>query len=386
MTFVDILLAVFAVLLLAAFLSCLKRPRTVEIPFFDDKFFGKSPDPLCVSRRDGRLLRVNRTLSEALGYDAAELLSTSLFDLVHPDDRERTISELRELRGESSIVSFENRLACKDGSVRYLSWRLFLSLDGDIYGVAQDKTDQVLREESLRELNDDLEQLLYIASHDLREPLVGAAGFISLVTTKYSDSLKPEASDFLKEALDGIRLMEKKIDDLLLLSRAGRIDTDEHFHMAGAIRDAMASLNGRLTDVEVVLEMNEDEDQVVGSRVMVGQVIQNILGNALKYRSSDRSLRVALRVARDGRFVKVSISDNGIGFDPHQAERVFQAFQRLHSSDSPYSGTGIGLALCRKIVTRHGGSIWAESVEGRGSTFHFTLPARKDGEDGHPAD
>lgn len=388
MTVVDIIMAAVAAFSIAALIACMRRPRTVEAPFFDDKFFRRSLDPLCVVRRDGRILRVNRALAEALGYDVDDLLATSFYDLVHSDDRGRTISGLRGLGNSPSIISFENQLSCRDGSVRHLSWRFFPSPDGDVYGMAQDKTDQVLREESLRELNDDLEQLLYIASHDLREPLVGAAGFISLVMTKYSGSLKPEAADFLKEALDGIRLMEKKIDDLLLLSRAGHIGTDENFLISDAIRDAMASLNGRLLDVEVSLDMDEDADadRVVGSRVMVGQVVQNILGNALKYRSSDRSLRVSVRVVRDGRFVKASISDNGIGFDPRQAERVFQAFQRLHSSDSPYSGTGIGLALCRKIVTRHGGSIWAESVEGKGSTFHFTIPARKDGEDGNLAD
>lgn len=386
MTAVDIALAAVAALSVVALFFCMRRPRTVDAPFFDDKFFRRSLDPLCVVRRDGRILRVNRALADALGHEVDDLLATSFFDLVHPDDRSQSVSGLRGLGGSPSVISFENRLSCRDGSVRHLSWRFFPSPDGDVYGMAQDKTDQVLREESLRELNDDLEQLLYIASHDLREPLVGAAGFISLVMTKYSSSLKPEAADFLREALDGIRLMEKKIDDLLLLSRAGRIGTDENFHVSGAVRDAMAALNGRLADVDVSLDMDESEDQVVGSRVMVGQVVQNILGNALKYRSSDRSLKMSVRVVRDGRFVKASISDNGIGFDPHQAERIFQAFQRLHSSDSPYSGTGIGLALCRKIVTRHGGSIWAESVEGKGSTFHFTIPARKDGEDGNPSD
>ena len=383
---VDAILLMFAAILLTALVSCVRRPPPREAPFFDDRFFNRSPDPLCVIGRDGRFRRVSRSFAETLGYGASALLDSLMTDFVHPDDRDSAVSELGEVTTDGAgISSFEARFSCEDGSVRHLCWRFFPYPDG-IYGIAQDKTDQTLREEHLRELNDDLEQLLYIASHDLREPLVGAAGFISLVISKYQDSMQSEASDFLKEALDGIRLMEKKIDDLLLLSRAGRIGTDEHFHILDAVQDAMASLNGRLSDVGMYLDMDRACDQVVGSRVMIGQVIQNIIGNALKYRSSDRSLRISMRAVRDGRFLKVSIADNGIGFDPHHAERIFQAFQRLHSSDSPYSGTGIGLALCRKIVTRHGGSIWAESVEGKGSTFHFTLPARKDGEDEHPAD
>jgi len=326
MTSDDIALAAVATLSLIALFFCMRRPRTVDVPFFDDKFFRRYLDPLCVIKKDGHILRVNMALAKSLGYQVDDLLALSLFDLVHPDDRKQIVSGLNGLGIGPSVVSFDNRMLCRDGFVRHLSWQFFPSLDGDIYGMAQDKTDQILREESLRELNDDLEQLLYIASHDLREPLVGAAGFISLVTTKYPDSLKPEAFDFLHEALNGIRFMEKKIDDLLLLSRAGRIGTDEHFHVSEATQDAMVSFNGRLTDVDVSVDVDIDTDQVTGSRVMVGQVIQNILGNALKYRSLDRSLKVVVKIIQDGRFVKVSISDNGIGFDPHQAERVFQAF------------------------------------------------------------
>lgn len=239
------------------------------------------------------------------------------------------------------------------------------------------------REAYLRGLNDDLEQLLYIASHDLREPLVGAAGFISLVMTKYADSLPPEAIEFLKEAMDGTHLMERKIDDLLLLSRTGKIDTNQLFLISDAVSDALASLNGNMKGAELSIDYFDSECLIIGSRVMVGDVIQNLLGNALKYRSLDRSLCVNVIAKRECDFMKVTVSDNGIGFDPNQSERIFQAFQRLHSSDSPYSGTGIGLALCRKIVVRHGGSIWAESEEGKGSTFSFTIPVFKDDKDEH---
>jgi len=240
------------------------------------------------------------------------------------------------------------------------------------------------RESYLRDLNEDLEQLLSIASHDLREPLVGAAGFISLVISRYSKSLEKEAVEFLEEALNGTRLMERKIDDLLLLSRAGRVEADQHFTISSAFNDAMESLNGRLTDVEIRSDFKFCDNAVIGSRVMVGQVIQNIIGNAIKYKSLNRPLKITLKTDRYGNFIKVSISDNGIGFDPRQSDRIFQAFQRLHASDSRYSGTGIGLAICRKIVTKHGGAIWATSKVDHGSTFYFTIPVGQHDDFGNP--
>ncbi|HED06067.1 MAG TPA: hypothetical protein ENI61_05220 [Ignavibacteria bacterium] len=242
---------------------------------------------------------------------------------------------------------------------------------------------QSSRESYLRDLNEDLEQLLSIASHDLREPLVGAAGFISLVISRYTKSLEKEAVEFLEEALNGTRLMERKIDDLLLLSRSGRVETDQYFTISDAFNDAIASLNGHMTDIEIHSNFKLCNDEVVGSRVMVGQVIQNIMGNAIKYKSLSRKLKISLITERYGNFVKVSISDNGIGFDPRQSDRIFQAFQRLHTSDSRYSGTGIGLAICRKIVTKHGGAIWAESKEDFGSTFSFTIPVNQHDNFGH---
>lgn len=236
----------------------------------------------------------------------------------------------------------------------------------------------------LRELNDDLEQLLYIASHDLREPLVGAAGFISLIKRK-NPSLDAETTEFLDDALGGLKMMEAKIDDLLTLSRAGRDALREPFVLSDAVRSGWAFLNGQTQRAGASLSIEEADVLVLGTRTMMEQVFQNLFTNALKYSDPDRPPTVVVSVELAGKMALVSVSDNGIGFNQEHAERIFQPFQRLHTSDSSYPGTGIGLALVRKIVVKLGGEVWAKSVPGKGSTFYLTIPLAEYGDQSrHP--
>jgi signal transduction histidine kinase len=233
----------------------------------------------------------------------------------------------------------------------------------------------------LRELNDDLEQLLYIASHDLREPLVGAAGFISLIKRKRPD-LDDETVEFLDEAISGMRLMEAKIDDLLTLSRAGRDALREPFLLSDAVRSGWALLNGQTRAAGAKLTVDGADVMVLGTKTMVEQVFQNLFTNALKYSRPGHPPDVRVTAEPSGRMVQVAVADNGIGFSQDHADRIFQPFQRLHTSDSEYPGTGIGLALVRKIVVKLGGEAWAKSVPGEGSTFYLTIPLAEHGEQG----
>lgn len=343
------------------------------------KYFTSSKDMLIILSSYDKILKCNDRLSKVTGYSMKELEGESIFKIIYPDDIDKITYALND---ESKPgIDLENRLICSDGSVKYVSWRGTRNKDNYLFIRIIDLTDSVLREQHLRELNDDLEQLLYIASHDLREPLVGSAGFISLVISRNSSELSKEAKEFLTDALDGISLMEKKIDDLLLLSRVGRDFTDGHFHINDAFEASIRVLNGRLKDANIVSNLHEIPFHVKGNLTVISQVFQNLISNAYKYRDKNRPLNININYSVHGSVLMVTIKDNGIGFDQAHSERIFLPFQRLHTSESEYSGTGIGLALCRKIITKHGGIIQVESKLGEGSTFHFTLPVSKDSED-----
>lgn len=229
-------------------------------------------------------------------------------------------------------------------------------------------------ERQLRDLNEDLEQLLHIASHDLREPLVGAAGFISLIKRKKGDSLDDETLEFLDEALASLSLMGNKIDDLLMLSRAGRDAAVGSLVLEDAVNSGWALLNGQTHESAAVLSVSGADVRVRGVKTMVDQVFQNLFANSLKYARPGIPPRISVSVEPRNGFVLASVRDNGIGFSQDQADRIFKPFQRLHASDSRYPGTGIGLAIVRKVMIKLGGDIQAKSVPGEGSTFYLTFP------------
>ena len=346
------------------------------------KYFMASKDMLILMDSEDMILKVNDKLTNATGHTQEDLEGKSITKIIHPDDIQSVVQEFLDIKSEvKPNIDLENRLICTDGSIKYVSWRGTMNEDGYFYIRILDLTDSVLREQHLRELNDDLEQLLYIASHDLREPLVGSAGFVSLVMSKYSSSLNDEAKEFLTDALGGISLMEKKIDDLLLLSRVGRNFTDDSFYINDSFDEAIKVLNGRLKDVKITSSLDEITSYVKGNQIMISQVFQNLISNAFKYRNREVDPCIDISHSIQNNVLTVSIHDNGIGFDQEHSDRIFLPFQRLHSDESEYPGTGIGLALCKKIISKHNGNIWVESKLGEGSTFYFTLTMRKDSED-----
>ena len=224
----------------------------------------------------------------------------------------------------------------------------------------------------LRESNERLEQFAYIASHDLQEPLRMISNYLQLLEGRYSDELDEDARDFIDFAVDGAERMKEMINDLLAYSR---VETEaepmEPVDSEAAVSNALDDLRLRIeeNDAEIVVG---DLPTVVADGNQLEQVFQNLVSNALKYRGEDPP-RVEIDAERgDGEWL-FRVSDNGIGIDPAHVDRIFEVFKRLHTTEE-YPGTGIGLALCEKIVDRHGGRIWVESEEGEGSTFWFTVP------------
>ncbi|WP_447007610.1 sensor histidine kinase [Saccharothrix isguenensis] len=234
--------------------------------------------------------------------------------------------------------------------------------------------------EELRRSNAELEQFAYVASHDLQEPLRKVASFCQLLERRYSGELDERGEQYLKFAVDGAKRMQVLINDLLAFSRVGRmsreqtlVDCDE---LVAQVLDNHSEVIER---TEATVEV-ADLPTVRGEASLLGGVFGNLISNALKFHGSEPP-HVRVDVERTGAFWTFTVSDNGIGIDPEYAERIFVIFQRLHHKDD-YPGTGIGLAMCRKIIEYHGGTIWLETTgqDDAGTTFKFTLPAVEDDE------
>ena len=227
--------------------------------------------------------------------------------------------------------------------------------------------------EKLARSNEDLEQFAYVASHDLQEPLRMVASYVQLLARRYEGELDADANDFIHFAVDGAVRMRRLINDLLTYSRVGTQGKEL------SPTDSGAALAQSVNDLKVTIEesgtlvTHDPLPTVMADLPQLGQLFQNLIGNAIKFRGNEPP-RVHISASHNGSGWIFSVRDNGIGIAPEYSERIFIIFQRLHSRQE-YAGTGIGLAICKKIVERHGGHIWVESEVGKGATFYFSLPA-----------
>jgi PAS domain S-box-containing protein len=309
--------------------------------------------------------------------------------LLHSDDRERVRQDIAAaLRGERSYET-DYRVMLSDGSYRHIGARARVFTDEQgtplrMAGTCLDITERIKAEEKLRTLNEDLtrsnrdlEQFAYIASHDLQEPLRMVASYTQLLERRYGGQLDQDARDFIGFAVDGANRMQRLIQDLLTFSRIttrGQPLTplDSHDPLGEAIANLQTAIQENGT-----LVTNGELPRVMGDRGQLVQVFQNLIANAVKFHRPEEPPRIHVSAERTGVFWTFRVADNGIGIDPKYFNQVFQVFQRLHTR-SEYPGTGIGLAICRRTIERHGGRIWVESEPGKGSTFFFTLPASPD--------
>jgi light-regulated signal transduction histidine kinase (bacteriophytochrome) len=264
-------------------------------------------------------------------------------------------------------------------------WTLKKDSSGKAIGIlviTRDITEKQKAEEELKSysaklerLNRELQDFAFIASHDLQEPLRKIVAFSDLLKNKYGDSLSNEGLDLLKRMQDAARRMSVLIRDLLDLSRVA--SREQPF----CPTDLNEIVRGVLTDLEIRIERlrasveTENLETIAVDATQMRQLFQNLIGNSLKFHREDKQpfVRIYGKYAEAKRFYDIFVEDNGIGFDEMYLDRIFQPFQRLHGR-SAYEGTGIGLAICRKIVERHGGSITAKSKPNVGSTFIIRLP------------
>ncbi|MGB6458063.1 MAG: ATP-binding protein, partial [Streptosporangiaceae bacterium] len=229
------------------------------------------------------------------------------------------------------------------------------------------------RAHELERSNSELEQFAYVASHDLQEPLRKVASFCQLLQRRYIGQLDARADQYIEFAVDGAKRMQALIDDLLAFSRVGRLERDPVLvSCASALSQARVNLAAEIRSTKAVIESTE-LPSVRAEFSLLTSLFQNLIGNALKFHSERPPLvRISATQHNEGDWL-FSVADNGIGIEPEYAERIFVIFQRLHDR-SEYDGTGIGLAMCRKIVEHYGGQIWLDTTHRGGANFNFTLP------------
>ena len=302
---------------------------------------------------------------------------------IHPDDRQYVDAKWQAGMA-GAPYDIEHRIVA-DGQVKWVREKAYLEFDdtGRLlggFGIAQDITKRKATEdalgqavEDLKRSNQDLEQFAYVASHDLQEPLRMISGFLRLLEERYKPQLDAKAGEYINYAVDGAMRMSGLITDLMAYSRVERKGKPPEPTDAGkALLAALANLRGAIHDAGATVT-HDALPTVTADSTQLMQLLQNLVGNAVKFRSKDRPCQVHVGAKlHDGHWL-FSVRDNGIGIPQGSFERMFIIFQRLHTRDK-YAGTGIGLAICKKIVERHGGKIWIESTVGAGSTFFFTIP------------
>jgi len=331
--------------------------------------------------RRSRLVYVNRAASQLLGYTKDELLNLSLSNVEANHDRTVFEGLFRPTTGR--IAPFETVYLKKDQTpipVEVSVAPLEYGQDLYLFCVARDISERKAVEASLRnhaeELsrsNRELEQFAYISSHDLKEPLRMVTVYVQMLQNTLEGKLDAQTKAYLDFAVEGSRRMRDLINDLLAYSRVSKefgaftdVVTNELVDIALQNLKTSIEESGAKVEVDPLPPIQANSSQIV-------QLFQNILANAIKFRppGSKPRIRISARES-DDKWI-FSVKDNGIGISNQYLNRIFVIFQRLHTSQK-YPGTGIGLSICKKIVENHGGSIWAESELGKGSTFYFALP------------
>lgn len=321
----------------------------------------------------------NSGVEQLLGYSEKEWIGEHASMIFTPEEKAVEVceSEMQLARDTGSATDIRWHRH-KNGSEFFANGFMNALYDerGTLLGYAKIMSDETARkhlQDSLTESNTALEQFAYVASHDLQEPLRTMRAFAELISTKYRGRLDAEADKFLDFIITGAHRMGSLIQDLLAYARLttenerpSSIALDEDLEAALTHLDQAIAESGASITHDPLPTLPVDRGQMV-------RLFQNLIGNAVKYRNTDQPSKVHIGAEQKGAEWVISIKDNGIGFDPKFASTIFLPFKRLHSAEE-YPGTGVGLAICRRIVQAQGGRIWAESAPGEGSTFFFTLP------------
>ncbi|MGA3025421.1 MAG: ATP-binding protein [Bryobacteraceae bacterium] len=342
------------------------------------RFMAESmPQKIFTATPGGDVDYFNRQWAEFTGLSFAEVKDWGWTQFVHPDDLEACVNGWRQSIQSGEPFHFQHRVRRADGAYRWHLSRAHAMRDAQKnismwIGSATDIHEQKEKEEELRRANEDLQQFAYFASHDLQEPIRNVAVYSEIVAKRYHGLLDADGRQFLGFLTEGGRRLATLINDLLAYTRAGVIEGGmTTVDSSAVLRHAVSSLNVAIRESNAAVTFGRLPEVCMGE-AHLQQVLQNLIANALKYRSENPP-RIHISAVQQGTAWRFSVQDNGIGIDARYKEKIFGVFKRLHRDDK-YSGTGIGLAICQRVVERYGGRIWVESTPGEGATFFFTVP------------
>ncbi len=368
--------------------------RTTELRASEERYrtlSETSPDMIFVIDRQDKVQYVNNLAAGQFGKTPEQVIGKARAELFPPGIAQDQTPDLQQVLESAEPLSSESSITFPGGQ-RWLDTQLvpLRNEAGEVsavMGVSRDITERKQAEEKLNKLLDDLarsnaelERFAYVASHDLQEPLRMVTSYLQLLERRYKDKLDGDALEFINYAVDGSNRMKTLISDLLAYSRVGTRGKEL------ALTDCEEVLGRVFSTLQISIEesrcrlTHDPLPRVMADDVQLESLFQNLIGNAIKFHGDDPpcvhvSARKTSEVSKTSEVWEFSVRDNGIGIDPQYFERIFIIFQRLHNRQE-YAGTGIGLAISKRIVERHGGRIWIESQPGQGSTFFFTLPIR----------
>lgn len=351
-------------------------------------FVNAAPVMMWMLDADNKPLLFNDTWLKFTNNTLDQELSKAWDDkLIHLDDRKKVTREYNRSIKLRQEFDLEYRLLRHDGVFRWLReigvpYRInniyhgFIGIGLDITKRKHADTQINTYTKELERSNEELEQFAYVASHDLQEPLRMVSSYTQLLARRYQDKLDEDANEFIAFAVDGANRMQTLIQDLLSYSRVGK-------HKRNVISvDLEQQLQCVLINLKIIIEESNAQiiypkelPQVMGDESQIQQLFQNLISNAIKYRAEDRPCIIQLNYKQSGTMWQFTVQDNGIGMEEEYFKRIFVIFQRLHGKEK-FSGTGIGLAVSKRIVEGHGGKIWLESELGVSTTFYFTLPRK----------
>jgi PAS domain S-box-containing protein len=338
---------------------------------------------------DGKYSFINDRGCEIIGLDAKEILKLGTERTIHPDDSERVIEELNQALKHMKHFKCEYRYHHLNGSDVWViaiakpnidaSGR-FVNYVGTLVDInehqkAEEKVIKTLDE--LNRSNKELEHFAYVVSHDLQEPLRSISNFLQLLSRRYKGKIDPKSAEYIDIAVHGANRMQTMINDLLTYSRITTHGKKFSYTDCQAVLDdTLRDLNATIEENDAIVT-NDPLPTVFADNSQMKHLFQNLIVNGIKFHG-EKQPKIHISVVEEDKDWLFIVQDNGIGIDSKYAESIFDVFKRLHTRKE-YSGTGIGLSICRKIVNRHGGEIWIESNLGKGSKFYFTIPKRGNG-------
>ena len=336
-----------------------------------------SLDPLVTISAEGKITDVNRATEGVTGYSRGELVGADFVNYF--TDTEKARLGYEQVFRDGSVKDYELAVRHKGGGVTPVMYNASIYRDDSgkvvgIFAAARDITDRKRAEEELTRSNEDLQQFAYVASHDLQEPLRNVASCLQLLEKKYKNNLDAKADQLIHFAVESSVRMKTLIQDLLAYSRIAtkgkppqRVDCEQ------ILDQTVKNLRSAISEAGVVIT-HDSLPTILADDAQLLQVFQNLIGNGIKFRG-EQPPQIHVSAVKNKKEWIFSVKDNGIGIESRHLDRIFMIFQRLHKR-SQYSGTGIGLAIVKKVVERHNGRVWVESEFGSGTTFYFTIPEK----------